>query len=407
MAKLLLDENPLVIQPSLAAAVGLNEAIAVQQLHYWLNKTDFCLDGRRWVYNTMQEWHKQLFFWSLKTVDRTFKNLVQMGVVLVANYNRSKIDKTLWYSIDYDVLSMLVDNYLSGKNVPEDGKAPPHESESHNNESSNPSGQIDQIEDAKMYVPSGQNDQSIWSSCPIHLVNLGGPIPEITTETTTENISQSVPQSVTDGLKDGAVNQKSTGLLSREKADGVPAQSVSIDQPAGATGKDCLDNIIKNCSLEASFDRDMANAIKMALQNLYFNREFAKNNLKLPLEVVRGRMQNLCGGMIEFAVKKMQRAAAYGTSISSPTNYLQSCIFNAISEYTIFLLSDEYLARLSLDKDQRDMPGTVSDKAAGNKDKDNDVGSCMLKDARSPTCENLVLRMTGGNGYGTDIDGKV
>lgn len=354
MAKLLLDENPLVIQPSLAAAIGLNEAIAVQQLHYWLNKTDFCLDGRRWVYNTMQEWHKQLFFWSLKTVDRTFKNLIQLGIVLVANYNRNKIDKTLWYSIDYDVLTKLIDDFLSCKNISDNEgfTLQDQNSEIHSNEPSSPSGQIDQIEDTKMYIPCSQSDQSISSDCLIHLVNLGGPIPETTTETTTETISQSVLQTETDGdgLKDNSTFPQKATVKKMKKAGEVMAQSVSVDNIVGVNDTACLKSIIENCCLEAYFDRDMANAIVMALQNLYFNREFAENNLSLPLEVVRSRMQNLCGGMIEFAVKKMQKAAAYGTKIGSPTNYLQSCIFNAISEYTTYLLSDEYLARLSLDK---------------------------------------------------------
>lgn len=38
MSKLLLDDEPLVILPKLAAAIGLNEAIILQQLHYWLEK---------------------------------------------------------------------------------------------------------------------------------------------------------------------------------------------------------------------------------------------------------------------------------------------------------------------------------------------------------------------------------
>ena len=35
-SRLLIDEYPLVVQPSLAALVGINEAIILQQIHYWL-----------------------------------------------------------------------------------------------------------------------------------------------------------------------------------------------------------------------------------------------------------------------------------------------------------------------------------------------------------------------------------
>lgn len=34
--KLLLDEHPLQVMPKLAALIGLNGAIILQQIHYWL-----------------------------------------------------------------------------------------------------------------------------------------------------------------------------------------------------------------------------------------------------------------------------------------------------------------------------------------------------------------------------------
>lgn len=33
---LLLDEHPLLVMPMLATLIGLNEAIVLQQVHYWL-----------------------------------------------------------------------------------------------------------------------------------------------------------------------------------------------------------------------------------------------------------------------------------------------------------------------------------------------------------------------------------
>ena len=34
---LLINEHPLMVLPSLATAVGLNQAIVLQQVHYWLD----------------------------------------------------------------------------------------------------------------------------------------------------------------------------------------------------------------------------------------------------------------------------------------------------------------------------------------------------------------------------------
>lgn len=37
MSKLLIDDYPIQVLPKLAKVIGLNEAIILQQLHYWLN----------------------------------------------------------------------------------------------------------------------------------------------------------------------------------------------------------------------------------------------------------------------------------------------------------------------------------------------------------------------------------
>lgn len=36
-AQLLINEPPLQVLPTLAKTIGLNEAIVLQQVHYWLN----------------------------------------------------------------------------------------------------------------------------------------------------------------------------------------------------------------------------------------------------------------------------------------------------------------------------------------------------------------------------------
>lgn len=105
----LLDEPPLVLQPSLAKNIGLNEAIVLQQIHYWIthnmkNNKNF-YDGKYWTYNSITKWQQNEFiFMSIRTVERVFKNLEQKGILIVGNYNKEKRDRTSWYSIDYEVL---------------------------------------------------------------------------------------------------------------------------------------------------------------------------------------------------------------------------------------------------------------------------------------------------------------
>lgn len=107
MSKLLINENPLQVLPSLAVKTSLNEAIVLQQIHYWLEKSEHIHDGRKWVYNSIDNWCEQFPFFSKSTVDRTFKSLCDRGLLIKGNYNKSKFDKTNWYSIDYDRLGQL------------------------------------------------------------------------------------------------------------------------------------------------------------------------------------------------------------------------------------------------------------------------------------------------------------
>ena len=56
-SSLLMNESPLCVQPSLAVAIGLNEAIFLQQCHYWLNpkfNKNF-IEGKHWVHKTLHQ----------------------------------------------------------------------------------------------------------------------------------------------------------------------------------------------------------------------------------------------------------------------------------------------------------------------------------------------------------------
>ena len=110
MSKLLIDERPLQCQPSLAKALGsADEAIILQQLHYWIGRTNnIQSDGQKWIYNSMTDWLKQ-FPWikSRSTLSRYFDDLEKRGLVVTGNFNKAKFDKTKWYRIDYDALSDL------------------------------------------------------------------------------------------------------------------------------------------------------------------------------------------------------------------------------------------------------------------------------------------------------------
>ncbi|MED4978243.1 DnaD domain protein [Geobacillus stearothermophilus] len=151
MNRFLLDEKPLFVLPSLAKAIGLNEAIILQQLHYWLQESRNIRDGYKWVYNTYEDWQKQFPFWSETTIKRTIRKLENQGIVVSDNFNSLKIDKTKWYRIDYDRLDEII---------------------SKNND-------VWSVHEVNLTRRGGQFD-------PIHEVNLTPPITRIYTDNTTE-----------------------------------------------------------------------------------------------------------------------------------------------------------------------------------------------------------------------------
>lgn len=110
MSRLLIHEPPLQVLPSLANTIGLNEAIVLQQIHYWISnpKVGKMHNGRRWVRNSFDEWQETNFpFWSVRTLKRVMANLIDQDLVLVENLNAKTYDRTLWYTVGYDALDRL------------------------------------------------------------------------------------------------------------------------------------------------------------------------------------------------------------------------------------------------------------------------------------------------------------
>lgn len=122
-SSLLINEPPLQVLPSLAKLIGLNEAIVIQQVHYWLGKSKNKRDGRTWVYKTYPEWREEFPFWSEDTIGRVIRKL-EKTVLLIGTdkYNAVKTDRTKWYSIHYENLNSLLrvpqDATLDNSNLP-------------------------------------------------------------------------------------------------------------------------------------------------------------------------------------------------------------------------------------------------------------------------------------------------
>ena len=100
---LLLKVKPLVISPELAQRIGLNEAIVLQQICYWLEDTTSGVehDGKRWVYNTIEDWTNQFPFWSSDTVKRALTSLKKRDLIFVEQLKKAQHDRTNYYAINH------------------------------------------------------------------------------------------------------------------------------------------------------------------------------------------------------------------------------------------------------------------------------------------------------------------
>lgn len=169
MRNLLLNSHPLIVLPELAVEVGLNEAIVLQQLHYWIQKSTNVKDGHVWVYNTYEDWRKQFPFWSISTIRRTLSSLETKGYIITGKFNKLQIDNTKWYRVSYDM--------------------------------------IDSIEPESVNRPPVQNEQTTGSNWTDGPSKMNKPLPEITSENTTEK-KDSRPQQAADTKKASKVYEE-------------------------------------------------------------------------------------------------------------------------------------------------------------------------------------------------------
>ncbi|AEY69642.1 putative phage O family protein [Erwinia phage PEp14] len=180
---LLFKFRPLVINPELAERIGLNEAIVLQQLNYWLTETESGIEvnGRRWVYNTHDQWAKQFPFWSVDTVKRALTVLTKQGIVIAEKLQKSQRNHTNFYTIEFEHPALTEEGNLpSSKRA----KAP-------------------SSEEGKMHQSTGADCPDVKrANCPVLLT-------EITTETTTEITAETSQQ--------GGAAESVPAVLSKQK----------------------------------------------------------------------------------------------------------------------------------------------------------------------------------------------
>lgn len=115
MSKLLINENPLIISPTLVIELGSYEAAAfLQQLHFWVSVSQHHQDGQAWVFNTQDQCVEMMRGTiSKSTAKRIVKMLKDKGLIKIASLHNNKWNHTNFFTINYEEMAKIEQKYSS------------------------------------------------------------------------------------------------------------------------------------------------------------------------------------------------------------------------------------------------------------------------------------------------------
>jgi len=300
LSKLFFDEQPIVVSRELAKLVGLNEAIVLQQVHYWIeinrkaNKNYY--EGKYWTYNSIRAWHEENFdFWSLNTVQRTFSKLESVGLLLSANFNKDPRDKTKWYSINLEAINELEKSIaLKPKSTENLVKS------------------IDSSITPKWGNALVQNEV-------MHYSKMGQPLPEITTEIIKDINNQSV-----------SLNNRLIEFSEKEiKTDG---QTEDIDLITAVLKKRiAYDEVVR-----VSTDIGLVEDIFFNMLEMYFGNGISVAGVKRSQDMVRSAIMRLDYFKVLALIEKYNNIT---TEIKNYKAYLQTMIYNMAFESELAIVN--------------------------------------------------------------------
>lgn len=116
---------------ALASKYGIEEAILIHHFLHWIRINRQAgrniREGKCWTYQSRKEILDHFPYWNLDRVKYLCEKLVALGVLVTANFNKSPMDKTLWYAFA-DEKAFGVDeeyskNLYERQNCPSKGKS--------------------------------------------------------------------------------------------------------------------------------------------------------------------------------------------------------------------------------------------------------------------------------------------
>jgi hypothetical protein len=118
------DNLATALRPHLGTYAGYAAAL-IDNIDYWLTKNSkagfITSDGKKWIYNTYQEWYQKFTYLSVHIIGRIMRKLEKIGIIITKRYDELSLigfksppshffhyDRTKWYRLNYGRLNSLL-----------------------------------------------------------------------------------------------------------------------------------------------------------------------------------------------------------------------------------------------------------------------------------------------------------
>lgn len=106
---------------NIAKEYGVHEAILLNHLNFWIEKNRandrHHYDGYYWTYSTKKAFAELFPYLTERQIGYVLEKLVDAGLIMKGNYNKSSYDRTLWYAITKKGYSIIQNCQMKETNL--------------------------------------------------------------------------------------------------------------------------------------------------------------------------------------------------------------------------------------------------------------------------------------------------
>ncbi len=110
----ILDSERRSLSAIAAIALGERAAFIVQEINHWTKHykdkrdKDHFHQGFYWIWNSYKQWRKAFPFIPEPSLKKVILDLERKNILISAEFNRNRGDRTKWYRVNYNVLDKLI-----------------------------------------------------------------------------------------------------------------------------------------------------------------------------------------------------------------------------------------------------------------------------------------------------------